>query len=203
MKKTKKKKRIIIIVILLALAVLAFLGYRILFDNIDPDEKAAIEGEMEQITQDILDSIKEEGDQITESEGGTESNQPSEKSDDNRDKILAIYNKGFSKLEEQGNGIVDRLVNGIKADYDALTASGAGKSQLAKLATSYTNRAKVLESGMDSSVNAMLSQMSIDLKAAGASEEEIKAYINEYKEAYNRQKESRRNLILKKAKSFL
>lgn len=211
-----KKKKVIILIILIVLAVLAILGYKIFFNGIVSDEKSAIDNEVGQVTEEILEEIQKARDATLKGESGidldnqdllsentegdgTEGNGTSVKAT----KILALYNAGFSKLESQGNAMVDRLAAGLKADYSALKASGAGKTEFVKLATSYNGRAKAMESSMDSSVNALISQMKQDLKAAGVPDSEIKSYVDKYKNEYNLRKEARRDAIFGQAKNFL
>ena len=181
----------------------------------------AIDQEMDKITQDILEVFRA-GKPIESSPEGNEaadeasSDSTGENTQPGTDlegeehiqneaiaQTLAAYENGFLKLQQEGNAIVDRLVEGIKSDYKSLLDSGAGKLELAKLASSYTNRAKALESGIDSSVNILTSKMKEDLMRAGMSEGEAQEYISRLKEEYKKQKEERRKLILDKAKEYL
>jgi len=224
MVKNKSRKPIVFLAVLLIIIVaVALIGYKMLFNSVDPEEKVAIDQEMDKITQDILEGIQggikpiessPEGNEAADeasSDSTGENTQPGtdlegEEHIQKNEAIaqtLAAYENGFLKLQQEGNAIVDRLVEGIKSDYKSLLDSGAGKLELAKLASSYTNRAKALESGIDSSVNILTSKMKEDLMRAGMSEGEAQEYISRLKEEYKKQKEERRKLILDKAKEYL
>ncbi|MFA5635859.1 MAG: hypothetical protein WC977_08130 [Anaerovoracaceae bacterium] len=224
MVKKKSKKLIIIVTVLFMVIVVAtFIGYETLFNSIDPDEKASIDQEMDKITQEILERIKEgsnspgatqpganaEDGVISDPPEGNEqigTDQGVEKTEKQKEAIaetIAAYENGFQRLQQEGNAIVDRLVAGIKADYQSVQAAGEGKLELAKLASSYSNRAKALESGIDSSVNTLTFKMKEDLLTAGMPEGEVQEYINHLKEEYKKQKDERRKLILDKAKEYL
>lgn len=221
----KKKTRVVVtlLIILILLVVAVYGGYQLLFGSIDPDEKAAIDQEIDKVTQEILKGIEsginspqsllpeeelghETGDPTTGENQqlgtGQEAKDPAQENEAISNTI-AVYENGFSKLQSEGNAIVDRLIAGIKADYKSLQASEARKSELAKLATSYSNRAKALESGIDSSVNVLVSKMEEDLLAAGMGEAEAQGYINRLKDEYKKQKDERRKLIVDKAKEYL
>ncbi len=224
MVKNKSRKPIVFLaVLLIIIAAVALIGYKMLFNSVDPEEKVAIGQEMDKITQDILEGIQGGINPVESSPTGNEAagEASSDSSGENTQldtdsegeehtpkneavaQTLAAYENGFLKLQQEGNAIVDRLVEGIKSDYKSLLDSGAGKLELAKLASSYTNRAKALESGIDSSVNILTSKMKEDLMRAGMSEGEAQEYISRLKEEYKKQKEERRKLILDKAKEYL
>ena len=222
-KKKSKKPIIVIAVLFIGIAVAVLIGYAVLFNSIDADEKAVIDEEMGRITQDILDEIQGRS-QTSElpplqngaangeasappSEGqssgtGQEGNSSVQKNGVIAETVAA-YENGFSKLQNEGNAIVDRLVEGAKADYKSLQASGAGKLELGKLASSYTNRAKAMESSIDSSVQIVIDKMSDDLKAAGMTEADVNSYIKQIEEQYKKTKEERRKQILDEAKRYL
>ena len=221
----KKKKRVVItlLIILILLLAAVYGGYQLFFGSVDPDEKAAIDQEIDKVTQHILEGVQsginppesslpeEEPGHETEDPTtgknqqpgtGQEVNDPAQKNEAISN-TTAVYENGFTKLQSEGNAIVDRLIAGIKADYKSAQASDASKLELAKLASSYTNRAKALESGIDSSVNILASKMKEDLQAAGMAEAEAQGYINRLKDEYKEQKDERRKLIVDKAKEYL
>jgi len=213
-----KKKIVLPLVILVVFAVGILVGYRFLFNNLDSEEANAINEEVGGITEEILAEIEKgesvDGEQTVDGEPGTVSDDgatvaeepavtPALEEQSQEEKILALYNKGFLKLQDEGNAIIDRLVAGIKEDFIALQANGAAKTEYVKLASSYTNRANAYEAGMDSSVQDLLAHMREDLQKAGASESEIQASVEEYQTAYETQKSIRQNKILDKAKAFL
>ncbi len=213
--KRKKPTKIILLITVIMLAAAAFVGYRLLFGNIDPEEKAAIDREVNQITQDILEEIQQEKpsenatpiDTQKETREESPENHPDQvlpgEKQEAIEKVMSAYEKGFGKLQKEGNAIVDRLITAIKSDYMTLKESGAGKTELARLAASYTNRVKAMEGGMDSSFNLLLTKMGEDLKSAGMAEEEVSSHLQKIKEAYNKLKEERRSLVLEKAKEYL
>lgn len=204
----RKKKLYILISILIIIVIVGIAAYQLLFNNLDEESKAEINAEFQQITEDILDEIVSEKDIGA---GNTQTNKDDNskgRADGNPEKgqqkqIVALYEKGFEKLETQGNAIVDNLIDSIKDDYSELKSAGASKKELMKLATSYTNRAKALESGMDSSIKVLLNNLKSDLEAAGLTDKEIESIIENYKNQYEAKKESRRNSILEKAKHYL
>jgi len=212
-----KKKIVLPLVILVVLAVGILVGYRFLFNNLDSEEQNAINEEVGGITEEILAEIEkgetadsestgeEPGTDVDADEPGNEETPvtPTEEPESEKEKILSLYNKGFLKLQDEGNAIIDRLVAGIKGDFATLQADGAAKTEYVKLASSYTNRANAYEAGMDSSVQDLLSHMQEDLEEAGVSESEIEASVKEYQTAYETQKTIRQNKILDKAKAFL
>lgn len=216
MKKNKRKlKKPLIIIALLVVAIAsgAFIGYQVMFRGIDPDIKAEIDQEMDDITKDVLESIHGSMDSSAE---GNEGEEPSgegvtgsgqEGSNSYEDKkisnVLAAYEGGFEKLEGEGNSIVVRLLDAAKADYKTMKENGAGKIELAKIATSYINRANVMEAGMDSSVEMLTTKMKEDLVAAGMDEKEAKEVVAQAKSEYKKQKEERRKTLLSKAKEYL
>ncbi len=212
--KRKKKAGLTIVIILAVLGIGIFAGYQMLFNHIDPIEQAVIDDEVGSITDEILDDIKtgeaatgEVQEDPTAVDSGTveaeTESEDSKKPVSEEEKILSLYNAGFLKLQNEGNAIIDRLVAGIKADFAALQAEGAGKADYARLAASYTNRANAYEAGMDSSVDDLLANLEEDLSEAGVSDAKIEASIKEYQQAYEEQKTIRQNKILDKAKAFL
>lgn len=212
--KKKSKKLPVILIILAVLGIGSFAGYQILFNNMDPAEQAVIDEEVGSITDEILEDIKAgeaaagEAEQNpttvdpNEETPGTESEEGNEPISE-KEQILSLYESGFLKLQTEGNAIIDRLVAGIKTDYETLLANGASKTEYARLAASYTNRANAYEGGMDSSVQDLLAHMSTDLEKAGVPKSEIDAAVKEYQQAYEEQKSIRQNKILDKAKTFL
>ena len=211
----RKKAALILVVVLIVFGAGIFVGYQLLFNHIDPEEETAINTEVDAITESILDDIEEaeaegettisgEGESVIEP-GTTEVEGQNEEAPvvSEKDRILSLYSAGFEKLQTEGNAIIDRLVAGIKTDYEALLAEGAGKTAYAQLAASYTNRANAYEKGVDSSVDALLSAMKEDLAEAGVAESEIAACVADYEAEYEAQKAPRQEKIFARAKEFL
>lgn len=209
-RRKSKKTKIFVILILAAIAIgsAGFLSHQLFFKSLSPQEKAKIDDEIDRITQGILEEIENDSALCQEEAGAGEpfDGEKSEIDELPKDKvceIMASYQNGFARLQDEGNAIVDRLILGIKADYRDLKAENAGKLELAKLASSYMNRAKALESGMDSSISVLSLKMNEDLVAAGMEEKDVKDYIDKIKDEYKKQKEERRKLLLSKAKEYL
>lgn len=223
----KRKKGIVLTagILLVIIAGAAFFGYQMLFNNLGNDEKAVIDDEVERITQAIIDEIlnsdtnqnpgvagtetEEDGDTSTEgilpppSQNGEGSGGVSQAKEDEIARVIATYENGFVKLKNEGDAILDRLVEEIKAEYKALKASGVGKVDLLKLGTSYTNKAKAYESGLDASVTLLLAKMGEDLRSAGMSDTEVKDYVKRLEAEYAEMKEKRQDLMFDKAKEYL
>ena len=221
----KRKRGILFLtagILIVIVAGAAFFGYQLLFNNLDEGTKAVIHEEVGEITMAIIDEIKagniaqnpepgtvqdgpassKDGAQPSEQNEKGSNDQPGAKEDEIAH-IIASYENGFEKLKDEGNAILDRLIIELKADYQAMKASGGGKIDLGKLAASYTSKAKAYESDIDSSVNALSAEMKQDLIAAGMDEKEAAEYIGRLKEEYKKQKEERRKLMLSKAKEYL
>lgn len=213
-----------ILLIIVAVAGALFFGYQLLFNNLDQEEKAAIDDEVSKITQTIVDGIDSDTTQGSETaetetgeidgepvegEPGTPSQSgevPSGQPATNKDeiaRIVASYENGFEKLKNEGDTILDRLVKEIKVEYKALKASDGGKVDLGKLASSYSNKAKAYESSLDSSVTILLTKMSKDLNYAGMPDAEINNHIKRLETEYEELKDKRQETMLNKAKEYL
>jgi hypothetical protein len=215
MVKRRIKKPVKIIAILLVITFcIAIFFYQYLFNSISASDKADIAKEMDRITGEVFKEVEEninvesdiEDDAFDDpSVGGSSGNiaVQEDRKEQTITRTVKAYEKGFKTLQTEGNAVIDRLLTGVKNDYAEAKSSGSGKAELAKLAASYTNRAKVMEEGMDSSVNALLEKMALDLKDAGMSEPDVKSYIKEVKSKYKEEKESRRKQIFEEAKKYL
>ena len=228
----KRKKGIFFLtagILLVIIAGAAFFGYQLLFTSLGQEEKAVIDDEVGKITQAIVDEILnsdttqdstqdsetagtetgEDGDTSAEevpqtpSQSVEEPNVQSEAKEDQIARVIATYENGFEKLNNEGDTILDRLVEEIKADYKALKAAGGGKVDLIKLGVSYTNKAKAYESSLDSSVTLLLTNMQEDLRSAGMPDREVKDYIKGLEAEYTEIKEKRQSLMFDKAKEYL
>jgi len=105
--------------------------------------------------------------------------------------IVEIYYGGMKELEGQGNAIVNQLLANAKADYKRVTDAGGGKDQLMSLASAYSNQASAMESGVDASVEGLLSQMKSDLIAEGLSSQDAKKIISQLRSEYKAKKKAR------------
>ncbi|GAB1475541.1 hypothetical protein MASR2M70_03730 [Bacillota bacterium] len=216
----KRRKGIPILILGILLVVVAgalFFGNQFLFNRIGDEERQAIDYEVDAITQAIMEDIviaRNSGPESSEEEGQeTVVTEPSEPEKNPADmtarkdaeiaKTIAAYENGLAKLKTEGDSIVDRLVVEIKAEYQAMKASNAGKVDLLKLAGSYTGKAKAYEESLDKSVEALAVKMKEDLLTAGMAEKEAQDYINGIKDEYKKQKDERRKLMLDKAKQYL
>jgi len=220
---TVSRSKVILGILTVFVAVAAFLGYngyKAFFGGIDSDYKEQISREMESITEDILAELnpQEAASEEPAPESGTGSPEappaqpappvptPPEPALPDPARIQAVidsYEGGFAKLQAQGNSVIDGLIGDAKAEYEALRASGAGKTELLNLAVSYMGKATAMEKEVDAGFNALVSGVSAELKAAGMSGEEIAAYVAELQAAYKTEKDARRNALLDKAKSYL
>lgn len=222
-KTNKRKTRIFILsvcILLVLIAAVAFFGHQLLFNNLDQDEKAAIDDEVGKITQSIVEEILNSDTDYFSETAGTDSGEnaegspqtsqsegePNSQPDSKEDRIASViakYENGFEKLKREADAILARLVEEIKADYKALKASGGGKTDLIRLGASYTNKVNAYESSFDSGVTLLLSKMGEDLRAAGMPEGEVKDYIRRVEAEYKEIKEKRQAQMLDKAKEYL
>lgn len=116
--------------------------------------------------------------------------------------IVDIYYSGMSELELQGNDIVNQLLSNAKADYKKIKTDGGGKSDLLSLASSYSNQASALESGMDASVEGLLSDLKTDLTHGGMDEKDAVRIADQLRAEYKERKSARYNEILEKYKKL-
>ncbi|HPF19699.1 MAG: hypothetical protein GXY56_08725 [Clostridiales bacterium] len=217
---TVSRSRVIGLIVVVFVAIGAFLGYngyKAFFGGIDSDYKEQISREMESITEnirqelDLPEQIPAEPVPVPETESPeTPPAQPAPPEPapiaPDPDRIQAIihsYEGGLATLQTQGNSVIDGLIGDAKADYQALVASGAGKTELLNLAVSYMGKATAMEKEVDAGFNALMTGLSEELKAAGMPKEEIDAYVAELKAAYKIEKDGRRKALLDKAKSYL
>ena len=211
-------------ILLIIVAGALFFGYQLLFNNLDQEEKAAIDDEVSKITQAIVDEIDSdttEDSEVAETEIGENDEEPVEgepatpsqsgelpsgqlaTKENEIARTVASYENGFEKLKNEGDVILDRLVEEIKVEYKALKASGGGKVDLGKLAISYMNKAKTYEDSLDSSVTILLTKMGKDLNSAGMPDDEINDYIKGLEIEYEELKDNRQDVMLNKAKEYL
>ncbi|QHI71307.1 hypothetical protein [Aminipila terrae] len=221
----KAKWVLLIIVSLIIILTMGILLYIFVGENSDTKtSQKEVEGMTNVIIQEIDSKIKgDEGsdkldinsnsEQIASPEGIEAKEQENkngiaQKQTQNMDgkekQILSIYDSAFYELQNSANGMVDGLLAGIKSDYSALKANNeASLDKMMKLGASYTKRANALEKQVDSSVSTILDKMESDMANQGISSEKIKAYRQAYEAEYKKQKETRRNAVMSKAKEFM
>lgn len=208
----KQKVGIIIACILAVILLIGGAIYVYLFHNIDPETRKQIEETIGTITDQVDEQIQTEKDQLEEatSEEGEEDipgsaelvggaseviSSGTESLTKKTASIIEIYYGGMQKLEGEGNAIVNQLVANAKADYKRIKADGGGKDQLMSLASAYSNQASAMESGMDSSVEGLLSRMKNDLTAAGMSKKDADKIVSQLRSEYKSRKNARYNEV--------
>ena len=212
---------LIIIILVVILGFLGYKGYQYLFGGLSLQDKEEITEEVGEITQDIMDGIHAESDipdaePPSDSEGENDNDTPSappQNPDDQEQptvpdpekmiEIKATYQAGLLTLQEEANSMVDRLIEGVKADYAALKASGAGKTDFLELAVVYMQKANAMETEIDAAFALILSNMKAELETAGMAEEEIKVYADQLETEYENQKSARSKAIMNKAQEYL
>ena len=212
---------LIIIVLVVIFGFLGYKGYQYLFGGLSLQDKEEITEEVGEITQDIMDGIHADSDipdaqPPSDSEGennGDTPPAPPQSPDDQEQplppdpekmtEIKATYQAGLLTLQEEANSMVDRLIEGVKADYTALKASGAGKTAFLELAVVYMQKANAMEAEIDAAFTLILSNMKTELGNAGMAEEEISAYADQLKTEYENQKDARSAAIMNKAQEYL
>ncbi|MBO4991929.1 MAG: hypothetical protein J6E42_07230 [Firmicutes bacterium] len=105
--------------------------------------------------------------------------------------IVEIYYNGMKELEGQGNAIVNQLLSNAKADYKKVKDAGGGNDQLMSLASAYSNQASALESGMDASVEGLLSSLKSDLTAGGLPKADADKIVSQLRSEYKARKKAR------------
>lgn len=222
---TVSRSRVISLIVIVFLAVGSFLGYKgykAFFGGIDSEYKEQISQELESITKDIVAELnpQEETPETTAPEENPEETtppaQPAQPAppapapqtppapDPVRiQTVKSSYEAGLVKLQTQGNTVIDGLIGDAKAEYAALRAAGAGKTELLNLAVSYMGKATAMEKEVDAGFNALVAGLTTELKAAGMAEPDISAYAAQLQAAYKVEKDARRNALLDKAKSYL
>ena len=104
---------------------------------------------------------------------------------------MEIYYNGMKELEGQGNAIVNQLLSNAKADYKKVKDAGGGNDQLMSLASAYSNQASALESGMDASVEGLLSSLKSDLTAGGLPKADADKIVSQLRSEYKARKKAR------------
>lgn len=213
------KRRLILglLCLLLVCGGIAIGGYVYLFHNLDEESKTQINQEIGTINDQVKEQIQEEKDRLKEAqEDGASSEEESEETTGGEllsggaasvvtsgvesltkrsAAIVNIYYGGMKELEGQGNAIVNQLLSNAKADYKRITDAGGGKDQLTSLASSYSNQASAMESGIDASVEGLLAQMKSDLIAEGVSSQDAKKIVSQLRSEYKAKKKARYNEV--------
>lgn len=191
--------------------------YQYLFHNLDEETKERIDAEIGSITSDVQQQIREKKEQLEQgetSEGDTpdsdasnnESGELSEEAsqvitnnteslNQKTTALLNIYYSGMKELEGQGNAIVNQLLSNAKKDYQNVKSSGGGKTELLSLASAYSNQASAMESGLDASVEGLLSELRSDLVEEGVSASDADAIISQLRSEYKNKKQTRYNEV--------
>ena len=222
-----KKIFIVIVCMILLLCIAGGVGYYFFFNHIDADTKAEVDKEIEIINDRVATIIDEEKAVID-----IAINKPEEDEDmtgEKKDltnpalseevssviqtgteqltvdtvKIIEAYYKGMKALEEEGNAIVSQLLSNAKADYAKLKEENGTKKDLIALASAYSNQAKAMESGMDTSVDRLLNELEKELKACGLEGKDSSDIINQLRDEYKVKKNQRYNEVLEKYQKLI
>jgi len=211
---TVSRSRVLVAISIVFVGAVLFVGYnayKAFWGGIDSDYKLQISKEIEEINKAIGEDLtpKEEGGETLPDEPSPKPEEsakppaPSEPDVQRIQSVVTAYESGIRKLQDQGNGVVNGLIADAKAEYAALKQAGAGKSALLNMAVSYMGKATAMEKEIDAGFNKLIAGAAIELKAAGMPQADIDTYISNLKEAYKQEKDSRRNALLDKAKSYL
>lgn len=224
----KKKIMIVLLCFVAVIGGLLLWGYQYMFHNLDEETKSRIDQEIGTITDQVNERIQAEKDSLNldDEEGAGEDGQSQrEESDGARPvlsaevsqvvsqgvdsltwkaaSILEIYFDGMETLSDEGNAIVNQMLSNAKEDYKKIKAAGGGKQDLVSLASAYSNQASAMESGIDASVESLLSQLSQDLTDQGVASGDVKAITEQLRKEYKKQKSERYDEIMAKYKKMI
>lgn len=137
----------------------------------------------------------------TQQKAATISSKTSEKASSGNVSVESIkkrYKYAFAQLEDQATGRVDALIGRAYNEYSGKKGNGEEIS-FSYFYVKYSQAGKTLEAKTDEAFNAVYNQLQRELKASGYSVE----HAEEYRQAYNKAKETRRSAIMKKAMAVL